>query len=862
MPNNKTTTINSKDYIFFQIKPFKENDFGIEYWDNLLKNLTNAKEKKIVCIVSWNNQNLKLFICIPNYMKNYFENIFYNNFPSSEIIVTDTIPWSQAINFVVPHTNAYFFNQKHFERELTYIDPFQNTLSFFNSIDEHYTANLYLTIQFEPIQDTEAKILLWLKKLYYILWHSSKQANELWYANVADGKKWTMKVQPELFFSLWFDVYANKQEDESKQYKQLFNEDMKSIIWWFTSDNNSKLTNKEVLIPWMFDQVVNLFHIPSGMQAIKWLDYVLYKKLQYPNALPTPNNTEKNEITILWETDYRSKHAEFGIRAEDKFRHMYVVGKTWTWKTTLLSNMVQSDMAAGNWLCLLDPHGDLIDEILTQIPSFRINDIVLFDVADTEFPIGFNLLQATTTEEKNLIVSWIVGAFYKLFDYSRWPRLEYILRNVFLSLVEYPNATLVHSLKILTDNAFRKEVLSYVKDKIILDFWHTEFDKRNTQQREIAIWPITNKIWQFLSSKIVRNIFGQPSTKLNLRKIMDEWKIVLVNLSKWKIWEDNSHMIGSLLVTKFQIDAMSRANIPYDQRKDFFLYIDEFQNFATKSFATILSEARKYKLSIILANQYTSQIMPEIKDAIFGNVWTTISFNIWNEDAKIISQQFKNLVSVDDLTSLPKYKAYVRLMINGIISDPFSITTKPLKTTGENIPDLIYKVKSQSRQRYAMPKEEFEKLVSARDNKSHPEHSEISKNKRIDSSLHSEWQIKGAGWQTAIPSAAILAASRLTELKNQKDIISNPELNRPTSQSSSSDISIWTRYDTTIKLKYNYWLFLSYNWAEWLLHKNLVNIPEWVDRKKFFNIWDKVRAKAIWYKEIEWEQKIVWTMLE
>jgi type IV secretory pathway TraG/TraD family ATPase VirD4 len=232
----------------------------------------------------------------------------------------------------------------------------------------------------------------------------------------------------------------------------------------------------------------------------------------------------------------------------------------------------------------------------------------------------------------------------------------------------------------LTDKSFREEVISHVKDAVVLKFRTNEFAKWNDKQREEAVGPITNKVGQFLSSKLVRNIFSQPRTKLNLRKAMDEGKIILVNLSKGRIGEDNANMIGSLLVTKFQIDAMSRANIAAHERRPFYLYIDEFQNFASESFATILSEARKYKLALIVANQYTAQLDEKTRDAIFGNVGTTIAFTLGKDDADMITGQFKNMASVNDLISLPKYTAYTRLMIDGISSDPFSMKTLPITT--------------------------------------------------------------------------------------------------------------------------------------------------------------------------------------
>ncbi len=388
-------------------------------------------------------------------------------------------------------------------------------------------------------------------------------------------------------------------------------------------------------------------------------------------------------------------------------------------------------MRAGNGLCLLDPHGELVDDLLEYIPSNRINDVILFDVGDAEYPIGFNLLQADNEDEKNRIASGVVSTFQKLFDNSRGPRLEYILRNVVLSVIDYPNATLMHILRVLTDKEFREEVISHIKDSVLLKFCNNEFNKWQDKQREEAVGPITNKVGQFLSSRLVRNIFGQPRTKLSIRKAMDEGKIILVNLSKGKIGEDNANMIGSLLVTKIQIDAMGRADMAKHLRKPFYLYIDEFQNFATKSFATILSEARKYKLSLIVANQYTSQLDETIKDAIFGNVGTIFAFTLGYDDASVMTSQFKEVVSTNDLISLPKFTAYTRLMVDGISSDPFSMKTLPPFALEGDV-EHIEKIRKQSRQRYAMERGQLESLMNAWSKKSFSVQEKVAEQARYE----------------------------------------------------------------------------------------------------------------------------------
>ncbi len=285
-----------------------------------------------------------------------------------------------------------------------------------------------------------------------------------------------------------------------------------------------------------------------------------------------------------------------------------------------------------------------------------------------------------------------------------------------LSVLEYPNATLMHVARMLTDKNFREEVMRSVKDPVILKFWRDEFEKWSDTQRNEAIGPITNKIGQFFSSTIMRNIFAQPESNLKLRKIMDEGKILLVNLSKGKIGDDNASMVGSFLVTKFQIDAMSRANIAYKDRRDFYLYVDEFQNFATDSFADILSEARKYRLSLIVANQYTSQIQENVRDAIFGNVGTIVSFGLGYDDAKIMSSQFKEMIEPNDLLSLPKFRAYIKLMVDGVTTDPFTMATFRLPEP-EMSEDIKDKIRKQSRQRYGVEREKLENLLRLRSEK-------------------------------------------------------------------------------------------------------------------------------------------------
>jgi len=369
-------------------------------------------------------------------------------------------------------------------------------------------------------------------------------------------------------------------------------------------------------------------------------------------------------------------------------------------KSTLLENMVYSDIVAGRGVGIIDPHGDLADNVLSFIPSNRINDVVLIDPADREWAVAFNMLENVDPAFNSIICSGLVGIFKKIYAESWGPRLEHILRNTILALLEYPGTSMLGIIRMLQDADFRHRVVRKVEDPVVKSFWIDEFEKMQDKFRIEAISPILNKVGQFLSSPTIRNIVGQAKSTIDLRFFMDKGKIVIINLSKGKIGEDNSALLGAMFITKFQLDAMSRANVLESERKDFYLYVDEFQNFATEAFATILSEARKYKLNLTMANQYIAQMPDEVRDAVFGNVGSTLAFQVGFDDADYLSQQFGEEVMPPDLVSLNKYNAYMRLLIDGMPTSTFSLATLP--PPGERSDkEQMDKIRKVSRERYA-----------------------------------------------------------------------------------------------------------------------------------------------------------------
>lgn len=414
------------------------------------------------------------------------------------------------------------------------------------------------------------------------------------------------------------------------------------------------------------------------------------------------------EINVFAKTNFRKQDTRFGIKQDDRRRHMYVVGKTGMGKSTMLENMIIQDITKGKGVAVVDPHGDLVENILNFIPANRINDIVYLNPADVDYPIAFNVMESTTDAQRHLVASGLMGVFTKIWEGVWSARMEYILNNTILALLEYPGSTMLGIMRMLVDKRYMQKVLTMVKDPIVKAFWQDEYSAYNDKFRNEAIAPIQNKVGQFLSSSIIRNIVGQPKSSIDLREIMDNKKILLLNLSKGRIGEDNSRLLGAMMITRIQLAAMSRVDIPEEKREDFYLYVDEFQNFATTSFANILSEARKYHLNLILAHQYIEQLDELVSAAIFGNVGTICCFRVGAADAEFLAKEFFPTFTETDLVNLGKYDIYLKLMIDGVASDPFSATTLPPLF---NPVDNRDKVINASRERYASLKEQVEEKI-------------------------------------------------------------------------------------------------------------------------------------------------------
>jgi len=461
------------------------------------------------------------------------------------------------------------------------------------------------------------------------------------------------------------------------------------------------------------EELASVFHLPHTNVETPNIVWASAKTAEPPSKLPvlTGSDTNDDQISAFGVTNFRGINHQFGMLRYDRSRHVYIIGQTGAGKSGLLELFALSDIFHNQGYAIIDPHGDFAINNMKFIPGSRLNDVVYFNPADTAYPLGFNPLEVTNPNQKTNISSEVIGVLKRMFGESWGPRLEYILRYTILALLDRPETTMLDITRMLTDKTFRKETLGYCRDTVVLQFWNVEFASWNDKFVAEAVAPVLNKVGAFTANPIIRNIIGQPKSTFNIRQIMDEGKILIVNLSKGLIGEDNAAILGSFLVTKIQLAAMSRSDIPdIRDRRPFYLYVDEFQNFATDSFATILSEARKYGLNLTVANQYISQMNETVRDAVFGNVGTMISFRVSADDAPILAKQFEPNFEAVDLLQMHNRNFVINMVIGGEKTPAFSARTLELPPSqADNTLHII----EHSRRMYSRSREDVEKEINA-----------------------------------------------------------------------------------------------------------------------------------------------------
>ncbi len=422
---------------------------------------------------------------------------------------------------------------------------------------------------------------------------------------------------------------------------------------------------------------------------------------------------DPGKITYFAETNSRGKPLPFGIKRRDRARHMYIIGKTGMGKSTLLENLAIQDIRNGEGMAFIDPHGSTAERIMEYVPAHRMRDVVYFAPFDMDYPVAFNVMEDVGYDKRHLVVSGLITAFKKIWVDAFSARMEYILSNTLLALLEYEGATMLDVNRMLVNKNFRQKVVDNIKDPMVKDFWVGEFANYSDRYTQEATPAIQNKIGQFTSNPLIRNIIGQPKSSFDIRELMDQKKILIMNLSKGRVGEVNAQLLGSMLVTKIYLAAMSRADVPAQTLSalpSFYFYVDEFQNFANESFADILSEARKYKLNLIIAHQYVEQMEEEVRDAVFGNVGTTVSFRVGPFDAETLEPIFAPQFEAKDLVNLGFAQIYLTLMIDGVGSPPFSATTLPPFDASPE--DNTRKVIEYSRQQFGCPRAQVEKAIT------------------------------------------------------------------------------------------------------------------------------------------------------
>ncbi len=505
---------------------------------------------------------------------------------------------------------------------------------------------------------------------------------------------------------------ASRRDEIPQQLQQLagslghFNSPRTAAFQFLPPHTSRRLSPKFLLST---EEVASIFHAPNQTVQAPTLARVESREFA-PPALPAA--ADLADVVTIGRSQFRSQRDFINLAVDDRRRHLAILGKTGTGKTTLLQNLLIADIRAGRGVACIDPHGDLADSLLELIPKSRTNECVVFDVGDVAYPLSFNLLACNDPAQRPLVASGIVSAFKKIYGTMWGPRLEHILRNALLALLEIPGSSLVQILPLLGDDRYRQTIIKQLRDPAVRRFWEREFADMPARLRAEAISPVLNKVGHFLSSPLLRNILGQARSTLDLRAIMDSGGILIVNLSKGKIGDDASGLLGALLVTALQLAAMSRADVPEDNRRDFFAYIDEFSNFTTDAFASTFSEARKYRLALTVASQFIEQLDEPTRASLFGNVGTTIAFQSSQRDAEILAQHLGADLLPADLLMLPKYQAYVRMLVNGRPSSPFSMRTlpPPIKTAADQSAEVTRRT---SRHRYTRAVGSVERELAA-----------------------------------------------------------------------------------------------------------------------------------------------------
>ena len=717
-----------------------------------LKNSGGVQEHLSFEIASTGNQ-IRFFVWVPKIYQSFVEGQIYAQYPSVQIYRMDEDYVDRREKYPVTYSTEIKLTENEALPIKTFesfeVDPLAGITATLAKLNPTGGEEMWIQILIRPIADEwHKKSDAWIKEVkegkkanifirilttfFDALTKPPEQVNVVEKKELSDRDKNRIAKAEEKGNKLGYEVkirlaYVGQTEINAKlnmqalvgTYKQ-FNSTIlngfKMSSATFDKDALKKYKDREFGDHGFIlnvSELASVYHLPHTSVETPNIVWANSKTAEPPAKLPllTGNPSFDENISAFGLTDFRGIKNQFGMYRRDRSRHIYIIGQTGSGKSGLLTLFGLSDIYHNQGYCIIDPHGDLAMDNLKFVPESRIKDVVYFNPADTQYPMAFNPLEVDDPTRKPNISSEVIGVLKRMFGDSWGPRLEHILRYTLLALLDRPNSTLLDISRMLTDADFRKETLNYCQDVTVLQFWKKEFGSWSDKQVTESVAPVLNKVGAFTANPIVRNIIGQPKSSFNIRQIMDEGKILVVNLSKGLIGEDNAGLLGSFLVTKVQLAAMSRSDIEnIEDRRPFYLYVDEFQNFATDSFSVILSEARKYGLNLTVANQYTSQMTENVRDAVFGNVGTTISFRVSADDAPVLAKQFEPVFEAQDLLNLNNRHFVVSMIINGEKAPAFSATTLSIPKPPHDITPQIIEY---SREHYSRPRAEVEKDISA-----------------------------------------------------------------------------------------------------------------------------------------------------
>lgn len=671
----------------------------------LLKQERSA-EQTIACeIVSIKNR-LNFYITTSAIQANTIKNMLYSVFPDAEVTTVDRF---LDIEQMPDHALAYYLDLAQTEqyslrtyRSTAPNDPLSSFINTVSSISP--THGMIFQIVLSPLdEDLEGSS----SGLFY---GEAKRSGESIEIPKFNSVVRLMCFYPDNDIALATttvnEIQRTFHEFSAEKNRIMFTEDKQ--LQPFAQNLFQRRVEKRIVLTQ--EEIASLFHIPDPGLKMPAINWILSKRAQPPFNLPTPYNTPTTDATFFGETNFRGTKTTFGIRRDDRRRHLYIVGKSGSGKSKLLETLIIDDIKSGQGVCVMDPHGDLIQDILQYIPEEKKEDVIYFNIGDMDWPIAFNPLENVSLDMKQQVTQGLIEVFEKFFGGDWSPKIEHVFRYTTLAMLDYPDSTIVGMMKMLTNRKFRQKVIPEIKDSVVKHFWANEFSSWSEKFDNEAILPLVNKLGQFLSNHLIRNIVAQPSNKFSFDDIMNQRKVLLIELSKGRLGEENAALLGAMMITKIYQTAMARAKLPEHERKDFYLYIDEFQNFATETFENILSESRKYRLLLTISHQYLAQVPADIKSTVFGNIGSIIAMRVGADDGAYLANEFTPIFGTEDFINLGVREMLIKMSIEGQTTQPFSATTTSIPPIPE--PNYANVIIDHSRQRFATPISEIEKLMA------------------------------------------------------------------------------------------------------------------------------------------------------